>query len=175
MVGTNKGVRQLLLWAQPTKWGYYIRVQGRTDDGWKVAGWKKKKEKKKKKDDEKRRRTTKRQKKKTNLTFNDIFTLSEKITTLNFCTLWWPSGQSAQHWSLHSLVLYHPPKKKKGGGGGKHLGGVGAGEHNNNEEMMKTCIMFYKVCGIVKVSLWHAGTYPPAWHSIVGLQWQQLD
>ena len=38
--------------------------------------------------------------------------------------------------------------------GGEALGGgMGAGKHNNNEEMMKTCIMFYKVCGIVKVSL----------------------
>ena len=140
-----------------------------TDDGRKVAQRKKEEEKSRKK-----------KKKETNSTLNDIFTVSEKITTLNFCTLWWPSGQSSQHNTDHYTLSYfttqqkNKNKKRVGGGGGEALGGRGAGEHNNNEEM-KTCIMFYKVCGIVKVSLWHAGTYPPAWHSIVGLQWQQLD
>lgn len=70
----------------------------REDRRWLKSSRVEEKRREKKEDDEKRRRrTTKRQKKKTNLTFNDIFTLSEKITTLNFCTLWWPSGQSAQH------------------------------------------------------------------------------
>lgn len=86
-----------------------------TDDGRKVSSRAEKRRRKKQKEEEK---------KETNSTFNDIFTVSEKITTLNFCTLWWPSGQSSQHNTDHYTVLYFTTQKKWEKKGGKHLGGA---------------------------------------------------
>ena len=169
MVGANKGVRLLVLWAQPTKWGYYdTTVQGMTDNGRKVSSRAEKRRRRKQKEEEKKRQ------------IRHLMIYSRCPRKSQHWTFAHYGGRLASPVSTTLIITQSctlPPKKngEKREGGEALGGGGGAGKHNNNEEMMKTCIMFYKVCGIVKVSLWHAGTYPPAWHSIVGLQWQQLD